>query len=833
MTDSNLEDPNAPREAEKYDNPVASREYLLELLADQDGPTTLNRLISKLGYDDDEERIEGLRRRLRAMERDGQAIRNRRGGYMPVSKAELVRGRVIGHRDGFGFLVPDEGGNDVFLSPRVMRALLHGDRAVVQVVGEDRRGRPEGALVEVIERANAEIVGRLVIEAGVAFVMPDNTRMTQDVLIPMEALGGARDGQIVQVALIEQPTQRHKPVGKITDVLGDHMSPGMEIDVAIHAHGIPHEWPTEVKKHIGGMRDEVAESDKVGRVDLRDVPLVTIDGSDSKDLDDAVFCEPTPKGFRLLVAIADVSHYVRIGSPLDQEGFRRGTSVYFPGRVVPMLPEILSNGLCSVNPDVDRLCLCAEMLINSQGQIIRSRFFEGVMRSHARLTYDNVAAMLLDNDRAERDKFSHVMDPLEALHDLYKVLRAERESRGAIDFDTIETKIVFGENRKIEAIVPYERNDAHKIIEECMIAANVAAGRFLARRKIPSLYRVHDRPGPEKIDDLRAKLKEKGLTLGGGDKPTPADFNALISEAKDRPDFATIQTLLLRSLQQAVYAPENLGHFGLAHEHYAHFTSPIRRYPDLMVHRAIRHVLRTGEVEGFPYSHEDMVLIGEHCSNNERRADEATRDATDWLKCEFMLDKVGNVYEGRVASVLGFGLFVQLKDFFVDGLLHITALKRDFYHFDPVTVSLKGERTGKTYSLNDTVQVRVARVDLDERKIDFMLPDEDDEGASSSGKSDKGSKKGPKGEAQDKAQESEADPEKASADAADKAEADAKAEPAPSDKESADAGEGAADEGASKKRRPRRRRRRKPEGDSTGAGNQPSDGDAGNAPADN
>ncbi len=807
MTDSNLEDPNAPREAEKYDNPVASREFLLDLLGKQDGPITLNKLITELGYDGDEERIEGLRRRLRAMERDGQAIRNRRGGYVPVTKAELVRGRVIGHRDGFGFLVPDEGGNDVFLSPRVMRALLHGDRAVVQVVGEDRRGRPEGALVEVIERANAEVVGRLVIEAGVAFVIPDNKRMTQDVLVPMEALGGATDGQIVRVALVEQPTQRHKPVGKVIEVLGDHMSPGMEIDVAIRAHGIPHEWPEPVKQHIEGMSDQVAEKDKIGRVDLRDVPLVTIDGSDSKDLDDAVFCEPTPKGFRLLVAIADVSHYVRIGSPLDEEGFRRATSVYFPGRVVPMLPEILSNGLCSVNPGVDRLCLCAEMLINNQGQIIRSRFFEGVMRSHARLTYDSVAAMLLDRDPAERERFEHVLEPVEALHELYKVLRAERESRGAIDFDTIETKIVFGENRKIEAIVPYERNDAHKIIEECMIAANVAAGRFLARRKIPSLYRVHDRPGAEKIDDLRAALKEKGLTLGGGEKPTPADFNALIEEAKGRPDFATIQTLLLRSLQQAVYAPDNLGHFGLAHEHYAHFTSPIRRYPDLMVHRAIRHVVRTGAAENFPYSQEEMVLIGEHCSNNERRADEATRDATDWLKCEFMLDKVGNVYEGRVASVLGFGLFVELKDFYVEGLLHITALKRDFYHFDPVSVSLKGERTGKTYSLNDTIRVRVARVDLDERKIDFMLPEDDEaEGDRSTGAEDKSGE--------------------------DKSKTDRDQDQG----DSAPADEG----GGAKKRRPRRRRR-KPKGEngsaqSEGQGDEkageprPDDGKGGDAP---
>jgi len=726
MTEQTVDDPHANREAEKYDNPVASREFILQMLSDHGGPSTLNRLISELEYDGDEERIEGLRRRLRAMERDGQVIRNRRGGYLPVSKAELVRGRVLGHRDGFGFLIPDEGGDDVFLSPRVMRALFNGDRAIVQVTGVDRRGRREGNLVEVIERANAELVGRLMIEAGVAFVQPNHARITQDVLIPMTDLLGATDGQMVRIELVQQPTIRHKPVGRVVEVLGDHMSPGMEIDVAIHAHGIPHVWPEPVLEAIDGMSEEVAEKDKLGRIDLRHLPLVTIDGEDSKDFDDAVFCEPTPKGFRLLVAIADVSHYVRVGTPLDHEGLRRATSVYFPGQVVPMLPEILSNGLCSLNPDVDRLCLCTEMLINGQGRIIRSRFFEGVMRSHARLTYGEVASILVDRDEQARAKREAITGPLEALYDLYKVLRAERERRGAIDFDTIETRILFGEERKIEAIVPYERNDAHKIIEECMIAANVAAGRFVARHKIPALYRIHDRPAGEKMTDMRAMLQEKGLVLGGGEKPGPEDFNRLLSEAKSRPDFAAVQTILLRSLKQAVYSPENLGHFGLAHDHYAHFTSPIRRYPDLMVHRAIRHILRSGKVESFPYNHEEMLLIGEHCSNNERRADEATRDAADWLKCEFMLDKVGEVYEGRVASVLGFGLFVQLKEFYVEGLLHITALTKDFYHFDPVTMTLRGERSGRVFALNDTITVRVARVDLDERKIDFVMPGDDD-----------------------------------------------------------------------------------------------------------
>lgn len=714
-------DPHAAREAEKYENPIASRELLLQIIKDHGSPMTFERLLLTLGYDDDE-RIEALRRRLRAMERDGQLIRNRKGGYIPLDKSELVRGRVMGHKDGYGFLIPDEGGEDIFLSARQMRALLHGDRAVVQITGVDHRGRREGALVEVLERANAEIVGRLVLEAGVAFVIPDNKRITQDVLIQPDGLGEARDGQIVRVQLIEQPTFRNKPVGRVIEVLGDHMAPGMEIDVAIHTHGLRHVWPEDVLQQIAGLSEEVAESDKLGRVDLRDVPLVTIDGEDARDFDDAVYCEPTAKGWRLIVAIADVSHYVTVGSPLDREAFFRSTSVYFPGRVIPMLPEILSNGLCSLNPHVDRLCMVCEMLINRQGDIIRSRFYEGVMRSQARLTYTEVAKILLEQDQSLRERYIALVPHLENLYNLYQVLLAARQRRGAMDFDTTETKIVFGEGRKIEAIVPYERNDAHRLIEECMIAANVAAARFLERRKIPGLYRVHDRPAPEKIADLRAFLSELGLSLEGGDKPEAKDFNAVLEAAKGREDQHLIQTVVLRSMKQAVYSPDNIGHFGLAHPNYAHFTSPIRRYPDLLVHRAIRHVLRTGGPAHFPYVHEELKLIGEHCSNNERRADEATRDATDWLKCEFMQDRVGEVFDGVISAVTSFGLFVELKGVYIEGLLHITALDKDYYHFDPVGHRLVGERSGKTYRLGDPITVQVARVDLDERKIDFILP---------------------------------------------------------------------------------------------------------------
>jgi ribonuclease R len=714
-------DPYAEREAEKYENPIASRELLLEMIKAHGSPMTFERLLLNLGYDDDE-RIEALRRRLRAMERDGQLIRNRKGGYVPLDKSELVRGRVIGHKDGFGFLVPDEGGDDVFLSARQMRALMHGDRAVVQITGIDQRGRREGALVEVLERANAEVVGRLVLESGVAFVIPDNKRITQDVLIRPDALGEAQDGQIVRVQLVEQPTFRNKPVGRVIEVLGDHMAPGMEIDVAIHTHGLRHEWPEDVLAQIAGLTEEVAEADKLGRVDLRDVLLVTIDGEDARDFDDAVYCEPTAKGWRLIVAIADVSHYVSVGSPLDREAFLRSTSVYFPGRVIPMLPEVLSNGLCSINPHVDRLCMVCEMLINREGDIIRSRFYEGVMRSHARLTYTQVAKILLDKDEALRQEYASLVPHLESLHGLYGVLMEARTRRGAMDFDTTETKIVFGEGRKIEAIVPYERNDAHRLIEECMIAANVASARFLERRKIEGLYRVHDRPAAEKIADLRTFLGELGLTLGGGDKPEAKDFNAVLQAAKGREDRHLIQTVVLRTMRQAVYSPDNIGHFGLALANYAHFTSPIRRYPDLLVHRAIRHVLRTGGPDHFPYTHDELSLIGEHCSNNERRADEATRDATDWLKCEFMQDRVGEVFDGVITAVTSFGLFVELNGVFVEGLLHITALDKDYYHFDPVGHRLVGERTGQVYRLGDAVTVQVARVDLDERKIDFVLP---------------------------------------------------------------------------------------------------------------
>jgi ribonuclease R len=728
------QDPFAEREARKYDRPIPSREYILDALASQGAPVSFDQLADYLHLPDDHDR-ESLRRRLNAMERDGQLIRNRKNAYLLIDKSDLVRGRVVGHADGFGFLVSDEGGDDLFLSPREMQSLFHEDVIVARVAGVDYRGRREAAVVEILERNTQRVTGRYFREGGVGFVTPDNKRISQSISIPAEYSDKARNGQIVTAEIVEQPTRRTPPIGRVTEVLGAHMAPGMEIDVAIRVHELPLAWPPSVEEEIAGLSEHVPSAAKRGREDLRHLPLVTIDGEDARDFDDAVYCEKTPKGWRLLVAIADVSHYVRPGTALDEEAQQRGNSVYFPERVIPMLPEILSNGLCSLNPEVDRLCMVCEMYITHDGKLIRSRFIEGLMHSHARLTYEEVAAMLVNDDKHMRKRFASLVPHLEELYRLYKLLLRARVKRGAIDFDTTETRIVFGADRKIERIVPVQRNDAHRLIEECMISANVASARYLTRQKLPTLFRIHDGPKADKLTDLREFLGELGLGLRGGEKPQARDFANLLKRVQGRPDAHLIQTVMLRSLTQAVYHPDNIGHFGLALDEYLHYTSPIRRYPDLVVHRAIRHVLATrrqkeganreragqGRPKAFRYTAADMAVLGEHCSMTERRADEATRDAVNWLKCEYMMDKVGDTFSGIVSSVTSFGIFVELENIYVEGLVHVTALKNDYYHFEPAVHRLIGERSGTVYRLGDSVQVKVVRVDLDERKIDFDL----------------------------------------------------------------------------------------------------------------
>lgn len=714
-----IKDPNAEREAARYARPIPSRDVILQVLEDADRPLEFAGIADALNLHEDVD-LEALSRRLGAMLRDGQVVQNRRGKILIPKRAGVIAGTVMAHRDGFGFLIPDEGGDDVFLSPRQMRPLMHNDRAAVRIRGEDRRGRPEGSLVDVLERRTTTLVGRFSMEQGISFVVPDNSRYTQEVLVPPDARDGAQDGQIVLVDIVEQPTKHSQPIGRVSRVLGEHRAAGMEVEIAIHSHGLPHEWPDAVLRQAEQFGDSVPESAKQGRTDLRDLDLVTIDGEDARDFDDAVYAEPRGDGWRLIVAIADVSHYVKPGTPLDNEAQNRATSVYFPDWVIPMLPEALSNGLCSLNPKVDRLCMVCDMQVNARGHVTHAHFYEGVMQSKARLTYTEVGAFF-DGDPAARRRQDHLAPRLHALHDLYGALRKARRQRGALDFDRPETKIVFGRDRKIDSIVPVVRNDAHKLIEECMIAANVAGAVFLTKHRMPTLYRIHDRPDPDRIQQLRDFLGPLGLSLGGGEKPEPKHFAKLIEAVQARSDRDLIEMVVLRSLAQAVYHADDIGHFGLSHSTYLHFTSPIRRYPDLLVHRAIRHVVRGGTAETFAYSLKDMEMLGSRCSMAERRADEATRDAVNWLKCDYMSDKLGEEFDGVVMGVTNFGIFVALSGLDIEGLVHVTALPDDYYQFDAARHCLVGERSGRVFQLTDRVRVKVARVDLEERKIDFDL----------------------------------------------------------------------------------------------------------------
>lgn len=756
-------DPHADREAQKYDNPIQSREFILDHLRQRGAPATHETLCDELGQTS-EEGIEALRRRLIAMCRDGQLICNRKGRYLPIDEADLVTGRVSGHKDGFGFLMPDDGGSDLFLSARQMRQVFHGDRVAARVDSVDDRGRREGKIVEVLEHRTTQTVGRLFRESGISFVVPENPRINNEIMIAEEDCGKARHGQYVVVDILRQPTQRTKPTGRVVEVLGEHMAPGMEIDVAIRSYDIPHAWPPEVGRQTAAIPEEVKQEDKQNRVDIRHLPLVTIDGEDARDFDDALYCEPRPRGgYRLLVAIADVSHYVRPGSPLDEEAINRGNSVYFPDHVVPMLPEKLSNGLCSLNPGVDRLCMVADVTVSASGRISGYKFYQAVMHSHARLTYTKVSQMLEHPDTETGislcQLYSDILPQLHDLYGLYKVLREARTERGAIDFETTETRVIFDAHRKIEEIVPVQRNDAHKIVEECMLCANVATARFLKKYRVPALYRVHDGPSEERLQAVRLFLGELGLQLGGGDKPSSSDYQELLGSIQDRPDAHVIQMVMLRSLSQAVYSPDESGHFGLGYTSYTHFTSPIRRYPDLIVHRAIKSIVhreepakdvehppkRDSELAEYPYDQARMVQLGEHCSMTERRADDATRDVMAWLKCEFLREHVGETYDGVIAAVVPFGFFVELDGIYIEGLVHISTLGGDYYHHDAAKHRLVGERTATSFHLGDEVRVQVVRVDLDDRKIDLELVSEPSRRSGARKSSGKGAPGAPKG----------------------------------------------------------------------------------------
>ncbi len=720
-------DPNYQQESEKYEKPVPSREFILKTIAEHDAPMSREQLL-EIFHIDDEERIEGVRRRLRAMENDGQLVFTKGKRYALPEKMDLIKGTVIGHRDGYGFLQV-EGSDDWFIPNVQMSRVMHGDYVLAQPNGTDRRGRKEVRIVRVLEARKKQIVGRFFLESGIAYVVPDDSRISQDILIPDDKRIGARMGQVVVVELQERKASFSRPVGFITEILGDNMAPGMEIEIALRNHDIPHVWSEGVEKQIRNLSEEVPEEAKVGRVDLRELPLVTIDGEDARDFDDAVFAQKEGKGWRLWVAIADVSYYVRPKTALDLEAANRGNSVYFPNRVIPMLPEVLSNGLCSLNPQVDRLCLVTEITVSNQGELTSYKFYEAVMNSHARLTYTKVWRML-EGDAKLRERYASLVPHLEELYALFKVLQTARQSRGAIEFETVENQFVFNPQGRIERIEPLIRNDAHKIIEECMILANIAAARLVEKANEPALFRIHDKPSEEKLTSFRSFVRECGLTWDVGLKPEPKDYAALIEQLADRPDRELIQTMLLRSLKQAVYAADNVGHFGLALTEYAHFTSPIRRYPDLLLHRAIKYLIEKEKGNtrhytdggGYHYKLDDIDQFGDKCSETERRADEATREVADWLKCEFMQDHIGEVFEGVISSVTGFGLFVKINELLIDGLVHISTLDNDYYHYDADRQRLVGG-SGIIYRLGDPVKVQVLSVNLDEKKIDFILLD--------------------------------------------------------------------------------------------------------------
>jgi ribonuclease R len=708
-------------EAERYEKPIPSREYLLSVLKGTGAPLTLEALADALKMRDRGERA-ALAKRLGAMVRDGQLLRNRRDEYLLIDRLALTAGRVVGHRDGFGFLIPDDGADDVFLPPVQMRSVMHGDRAAVRVVGLDNRNRRQGEIVEVLDRKTHQVAGRFHLERGVGFVEPDNRRISQRVVIPARDRHGAADGALVVAEIVEQPGRHSEAVGRITRVLVEEGVAQTAVDLAIASHQLPHEFPAAVVREARRFGKTVEAAGLGPRVDLRAVPLVTIDGEDARDFDDAVFAEPTRGGWRLLVAIADVSHYVRPGTALDTEARERATSVYFPNRVLPMLPEQLSNHLCSLMPDVDRACLVAELAVSRDGKVTRGKFFPALMRSHARLTYTRAAEVLVDRLPEARAGLSEpVLGSLEALHDVYRAFRRRREARGALDFESSEVKVVVGEDGRVADLRAYPRNDAHRLVEECMIAANVEAARFLKKHGMPALFRVHAQPDEERIIELKRFLATRGLLLETDGELDPAKLAALLRQVKDRPDAALLESMIIRSLAQAVYQPENIGHFGLALDAYAHFTSPIRRYPDLLVHRAIRHAVEGGTGEGFVHPPREMEQLGVECSMRERRADEAARDVVAFLKCEFLRDRLGETLPGIVTGVTDFGLFVQLEGLQVDGLVHVANLGRDYFRYEEDRKALVGERSGERFTLGDRLQVRVARVDPSERKIDFEL----------------------------------------------------------------------------------------------------------------
>ena len=711
---NNKQDPYHEREARLYDQPVPSREFITETLRNADKPLSFPQLLKVLSIRSEDDK-EGMRRRVKAMLRDGQLSDTKKGQLLPVDQASLVRGRVQGNKEGFGFLIPEEGGDDLFLSRFQMALVLPGDIVLARAFS-GRSGKSEGEIVEIVERNTSTCVARYWDDKGTHFLEPVDKAIAQDFMLHEDCEHDAKPGDYVLVEMVHQPSKRAPGVANIIRILGDEQTPGIEIQLAAHTYDLPFEWSDEVLKEAEAIPESVSDSEREGRNDYRASPFVTIDGIDAKDFDDAVYCKPCDDGgWMLYVAIADVAHYVKPGSALDKEAFERGNSVYFPTLVIPMLPERLSNGICSLKPKVDRLAMVAEMRINEQGEVLSSSLHEGVIHSHARITYREAMDALNDDTR------SHAMiNELEQLRDVYDVLLKKRQERGAIEFELPAPSFSFDDRGKISGVGVTHRCDTHRMIEESMLAANVSVAKWLEKNEPEVLYRVHEGPNPEKLVNVRSFLSSFGLSLKGGEEPEPKAYGEVLHEIADRPEAHLVQVVLLRSLKQAIYTPDNAGHFGLAYDTYSHFTSPIRRYPDLLIHRAIKSLLRQ-EPKHYPYDEATLLSHGEHCSQTERRADYATRDAMDRLQCEFMEKHVGEDFKARIADVTRFGVFIECDDNYVKGLVHVTVLGKDFFEFEPEQYRLVGRKSGKVYRLGDGITVRLARVSVEDRQMDFVL----------------------------------------------------------------------------------------------------------------
>ncbi|MCO6518596.1 ribonuclease R [Snodgrassella sp.] len=710
-SDLRHQDPYLQRELQRYSNPLPSREWIIAVLEKIGIPVRTAELAQKLNITKEETVF--FERRLNAMARDGQILINRRGAVCVANKLALVKCRVEVHKDDFGFAVPlnPADGSDFVLYTRQMRGLMNGDIVTVRPAGTDRRGRREGQVLDVIERANQDVVGRLAIEHGVAMLVPEDKRLGASIVLQPDSLGKTKTGQVLVARIESYPNATQAAVARVTEILGDYADSGMEIEIAVRKHHLPYQFSRECLAQAAKIPDHVTAAERKNRVDLRELPLITIDGETARDFDDAVYAEKIGRNYRLVVAIADVSHYVHPDDAIDHDALERATSVYFPRRVIPMLPENLSNGICSLNPNVERLCLVCDMVITYAGNIKSYEFYPAIMRSHARLTYTQ-AWDWISNDQFDDPMKTHVL----SLYRLYQILLKKRLQRGAVEFESIETQMIFNQQGKIERIVPVERNEAHRLIEECMLAANVCAAEFLKQHKHPALYRNHAGPTSERLSTLREQLALLSLQLNGGNNPTPKDYADLSEKIKERPDRSVISVMLLRSMQQAVYEPQNIGHFGLAYSAYTHFTSPIRRYPDLTVHRAIKAILQHRQ-----YQPKSWTELGVHCSLAERKADNASRDVENWLKTYYMQDKIGEVFSGTISGMANFGLFVTLDNVYIDGMIHISDLGEDYFNFHPELMAIVGERSGIRFKLGDKIMVKVARADLDTSRIDLVL----------------------------------------------------------------------------------------------------------------